>query len=70
MGSSPGNGLLCKNRVSLRTIHQKWWDPFPDPACAGALVHRASLLGPYGVDEFTLLKSQQYIMAILIAGWF
>jgi len=43
MGSSPGNSLLCKNRVRLRTIHQKWWDPFPDPAYAGALVHRVAL---------------------------
>jgi len=33
-----------KNRVRLHTIHQKWWDPFPDPAYAGALVHRVALL--------------------------
>jgi hypothetical protein len=25
-------------------------------------------LGPYGVDEFNLLKTQQCIMAIFIAG--
>jgi len=45
-------------------------DPFPEPVYAEALVHRTALLGPYGVDEFMLLKSQQYIIAILIAGLF
>jgi len=33
-----------KNRVRLHTIQQKWWDPFLDPAYAGALVHRVALL--------------------------
>jgi len=42
-GSSPRNNLLCKKQGRLRTIYQKWWDPFPDPAYAGALVHRVAL---------------------------
>jgi hypothetical protein len=37
------NSLLCKNRVRLRTIHQNDGTPSPNPAYAGALVHRAAL---------------------------
>src|SRR3954468_23461622 len=35
-GSSPGNSLLQKCRVRLRTIDPKRSDPPPDPAQAGA----------------------------------
>jgi len=32
-----------KNKARLRTIHQKWRDPFSDPAYAGAPVHWVAL---------------------------
>ena len=34
-GSSPGNSLLCKNRVRLRTIHQMV-GPLPGPCVCGS----------------------------------
>jgi len=40
MGSSPGNNLLCKKQGKAGYNTPKWWDPFSDPAYAGALVHR------------------------------
>jgi len=40
-GSSPGNSLLCKKQGCVQ--YTEWWDPFPDPAYVGALVHRVAL---------------------------
>jgi len=35
---------LCKKHGKAAYNTPKWWDPFPDPAYAGALVHRVALL--------------------------
>jgi len=43
MPFSPGNSLLRKKQGKAAYNTPKWWDPFPEPAYAGALVHLAAL---------------------------
>jgi hypothetical protein len=39
--------------------YTNWWDPFPDPAYAGALVHQAALY--FLLNQITQIKSKQKI---------
>jgi hypothetical protein len=53
-GSVLETASCVKNRVRLRTIHQMV-GPFPDPAYAGASVHRVALYINF-IDSIAILK--------------
>jgi len=55
-GSSPGNSLLCKNRVRLRTIHQMV-GPLPGPCVCGSFSAPGCPFSPLNCVYYSLIES-------------
>jgi len=50
--------------------YTKWWDPFLDPANAGASVHRVALYVNFGTTRYYSIQYVGLLLVISFHGYF